>query len=68
MDKIRELGVVRLVQLQPGGLIIERDEGYFYDVSRRLEVDQLLINDRGIEAVLPDERPVWGTYGVWCGR
>jgi len=45
------LGTVKLVQLQPDGLIVERPSGYFYDVSRRVEVDQLLINSRGIEAI-----------------
>jgi hypothetical protein len=51
---IRELGQVLLVQLQPNGLIIEKDGGYFYDVSRRVEVGQLTINPKGIEAITPD--------------
>lgn len=51
---IRELGQVLLVQLQPNGLIIEKDGGYFYDVSRRVEVDQLTINPKGIETVTPE--------------
>ncbi len=55
---IRELGEVLLVQLQPNGLIIKKDQGYFYDVSRRLEVDELIINSRGIEANTPSGDPV----------
>lgn len=54
IEKIRELGKVKLVQLQPSGLIIETPAGYYYDVSRRVEVDQLLITPRGIEASMPD--------------
>ncbi len=54
VDKTRELGIVKLVQLQPSGLIIETPSGYFYDASRRVEVDHLLINSKGIEATTPD--------------
>jgi len=54
----RQLGMVSLVQLQPQGLIIETPgkttNGYFYDPSRRVQVDQLEISPRGIEAALPD--------------
>jgi hypothetical protein len=52
-EKIRSLGKVKLVQLQPNGLIIETPSGYFYDASRRVEVDQVVINAKGIEATLP---------------
>jgi hypothetical protein len=54
MEKTRELGTVKLVQLQPSGLIIETPDGYIYDVSRRVEVDRLSITTRGIEATTPD--------------
>ena len=50
VEKLRELGAVKLVQLQPNGLIIEKGSGYFYDESRRVEVDRLEINSKGIEA------------------
>ena len=50
VEKLRELGTVKLVQLQPNGLIIEKGSGYFYDESRRVEVDRLEINSKGIEA------------------
>jgi len=53
VEKTREIGAVKLVQLQPSGLIIETPSGYFYDASRRLEVDQLLITTKGIEATTP---------------
>jgi MOSC domain-containing protein YiiM len=54
MDKkLRQLGTVKLVQLQPAGLIIETPEGYTYDPSRRVEVERLQITPQGIEAVTP---------------
>ena len=49
----REIGIVALVQLQPSGLIIEKDGGYYYDEPRRVVVDQLNINSKGIEATTP---------------
>jgi hypothetical protein len=54
VENIRELGVIKLVQLQPNGLIIKRPTGYLYDESRRVEVDQLLITPKGIEATTPE--------------
>lgn len=54
----RALGIVKLVQLQPSGLIIETPSGYFYDASRRVEVDRLLITSKGIEAATPDGEQV----------
>jgi len=54
VDNLRELGNVKLVQLQPSGLIIETPSGYFYDASRRVEVDRLLITMKGIEATTPN--------------
>ena len=53
-ENMRELGEVKLVQLQPSGLIIETPSGYFYDASRRVEVDCLQITAKGIEATTPD--------------
>jgi hypothetical protein len=50
----RSLGQVKLVQVQPCGLIIETPSGHFYDVSRRVDVEQLLITPSGIEATTPD--------------
>ena len=54
VEKMRALGNVKLVQLQPSGLIIETPSGYFYDASRRVEVDRLLITTKGIEATTPE--------------
>ncbi len=54
VENKKYLGTVKLVQLQPNGLIIEKDGDYFYDESRRVEVDQLLVNSKGIEANTPD--------------
>lgn len=54
IEKKRQLGKIKLVQLQPSGLIIETPTGYFYDPSRRVEVDRLLITPKGIEATKPD--------------
>jgi hypothetical protein len=54
MDKkLRQLGTVKLVQVQPAGLIIETPKGYYYDPSRRVEVERLQITPRGISAVTP---------------
>jgi hypothetical protein len=52
-EKMRVLGKVKLVQVQPSGLIIETPTGYFYDVARRVEVDRLVITSKGIEAITP---------------
>jgi len=56
-DQTDRLGVVSLVQIQPSGLIIETpgktSNGYFYDPSRRVEVETLEITPLGIEATLP---------------
>ncbi len=49
-ENIRELGMVKLVQIQPSGLIIETPSGDFYDESRRVIVEKLLITPLGIEA------------------
>jgi hypothetical protein len=53
VENIRELGIIKLVQVQPNGLIIETPSGDFYDVSRRVEVESLLITKLGIEAITP---------------
>ena len=50
----RGLGTVKLVQLQPHGLIIKTSSGYYYDVNRRVEVDHLLITPLGIETTTVD--------------
>ena len=47
----RDLGTVKLTQLQPSGLIIETPAGYFYDASRRVAVESLKITPLGIEAI-----------------
>lgn len=49
VDNYLELGHVKLVQIQPSGLIIDTPSGDFYDASRRVEVDQIQISSRGIE-------------------
>jgi MOSC domain-containing protein YiiM len=47
----KDLGKVKLVQIQPSGLMIESGTGEIYDPSRRVEVDSLLITSLGIETV-----------------
>lgn len=47
---IGNMGRVKLVQVQPSGLIVKTPSGYFYDVSRRVEVEKLIITSLGIEA------------------
>jgi hypothetical protein len=61
---MRELGHVRLVQVQPSGLIIETPAGYFYDATRRLEVDCLLITSLGIEAATPEGEHVLDIHHI----
>jgi hypothetical protein len=61
---MRELGHVKLVQVQPSGLIIETPSGYFYDASRRLEVDCLQITALGIEATTPEGEQVLDIHHI----
>ena len=63
-DQIKELGKVKLVQIQPNGLIIDTPNGDFYDATRRVEVDSLLITPMGIEAVLPSGEPVLDIHHI----
>ena len=63
-ETLRELGCVKLVQVQPSGLIIETPSGYFYDATRRLEVDRLLITSLGIEATTPQGEHVLDIHHI----
>ena len=63
-DKMLALGRVKLVQIQPTGLIIETPSGYFYDPSRRVEVDELMISSSGIEATTPDGQHVLDIHHI----
>ncbi len=60
----RDLGHVKLVQVQPAGLIVETPSGYFYDVTRRVEVDGLLITSLGIEATTPEGEHVLDIHHI----
>lgn len=53
VENLYELGQVKLVQLQPAGLIIQTPSGEYYDPTRRLEVGRLRITPEGIEAITP---------------
>jgi hypothetical protein len=63
-EELRPIGQVKLTQLQPNGLIIETPSGYFYDASRRVVVDRLLISPLGIEATLPDGEQVLDIHHI----
>jgi hypothetical protein len=63
-ETLRDFGRVKLVQVQPSGLIIETPNGYFYDASRRLEVDSLFITPLGIEADTPDGEHVLDIHHI----
>ncbi|HSG45056.1 MAG TPA: MOSC domain-containing protein [Anaerolineales bacterium] len=63
-DQIKELGKVKLVQVQPNGLIIDTPNGDIYDATRRVEVNRLLITHLGIEAVLPTGEPVLDIHHI----
>jgi len=64
VDDVEKLGRVKLVQLQPSGLIIETPSGAFYDASRRVEVNRLLITSKGIEATLPEGEHVLDIHHI----
>jgi hypothetical protein len=64
VKKMRKLGRVKLVQVQPSGLIIETPSGYFYDVTRRVEVESLLITPLGIEATTPEGEHVLDIHHI----
>ncbi|MBL7161681.1 MAG: MOSC domain-containing protein [Anaerolineales bacterium] len=64
VENTRELGSVKLVQVQPSGLIIETPSGYFYDVSRRVEVKRLMITSLGIEATTPNGKHVLDIHHI----
>jgi hypothetical protein len=61
---IRELGRVKLLQVQPSGLIIETPSGYFYDSSRLVKVDSLTITPKGIEAITPEGEHVLDIHHI----
>lgn len=63
-DNLRELGRVKLVQVQPNGLIIETPSGYFYDASRLVQVDSLTITSKGIEALTPEGEHVLDIHHI----
>ena len=64
VENERELGRVKLVQVQPSGLIIETPAGYYYDASRRVEVDRLLITSMGIEYTTPEGEQVLDIHHI----
>jgi len=64
VEKLRGLGRVKLTQLQPSGLIIETPSGYFYDPSRRVVVDRLIITSLGIEAITPEGEHVFDIHHI----
>jgi hypothetical protein len=61
---LRELGRVKLTQLQPSGLIIETPSGYFYYASRLVEVDRLKITPLGIEAITTEGEHVLDIHHI----
>jgi len=63
-DQIRELGKVKLLQVQPSGMVIDTPTGAFYDVARRVEVDSLIITPLGIEADLADGEHVLDIHHI----
>jgi len=63
-ENFRELGRVKLVQVQPDGLIIEPPLGYFYDASRLVKVDRLHITSMGIEATTPEGEHVLDIHHI----
>ena len=64
MENTRELGKVKLVQIQPSGLIVETEAGEVYDASRRVEVDRLIITPLGVETVTPEGERVLDIHHI----
>jgi len=64
LEHMREIGRVKLVQVQPSGLIIDTPLGYFYNVNRRVEVESLLITPLGIEATTPEGEHVLDIHHI----
>jgi hypothetical protein len=64
VKKLRKLGLVKLTQLQPSGLIIETPSGYYYDASRRVVVDCLQITPLGVEAITPEGEHVLDIHHI----
>ena len=62
--EFRDLGKIKLVQVQPSGLIIETPSGGYYDASRRVEVDRLLITSKGIEATTREGKHVLDIHHI----
>ena len=63
-ETLHELGRVKLVQIQPSGLIIDTPSGGFYDASRRVEVDRLFITPKGISATSPEGEQVLDIHHI----
>ena len=63
-ENFRELGRVKLVQVQPDGLIIETPSGYFYDATRLVKVDSLTVTSLGIEATTPEGEHVLDIHHI----
>lgn len=64
VEKMRELGSVKLVLVQPSGLIIKTPSGYFYDAARRVEVERIQITSRGIEAITSEGEHVLDIHHI----
>jgi hypothetical protein len=47
----RKLGEVKIVQVQPSGLIYDLPRGSIYDPSRRVEVSRLRLTPQGVEGI-----------------
>jgi len=63
-ENIRALGEAKLVQIQPWGLIVETPTGDFYDASRRVEVEKLIITSLGIEATTAEGKHVLDIHHI----
>ncbi len=58
VGNLRELGYVKLIQVQPSGSIINYVTEYIFDPSRHVEIDQLRITHQGKEANTPGGKNV----------
>ena len=64
IEKMKDLSKVKVVQIQPSGLIVELGTGEIYDPSRRVEIESLTITPFGVEALTPDGERVLDIHHI----
>jgi len=63
-EKILGLGKIKMVQIQPSGLIVKSQSGDYFDPTRRVVVDRLIITPLGVEAFLEDGKQILDIHHI----